>query len=178
LVCDRAWADIRYSFRQLRKSPGFAITTVLTLAMGIGANLAVFQLLHAVMFARLPVKQPAQIKSLQAVQSPFDAQWFFSYPAYRRLRQATQGDAPVFARSGFGEGVLREADGMTTRLEFQLVSDNFFGVLGLSPSTGRFFLEGDDQRQQAEWPVILRYGYFKEHSRSLEDRPPSTGFQS
>jgi predicted permease len=163
LVCDRAWADMRYSFRQLRKSPGFAITTVLTLAMGIGANLAVFQLLHAVMFARLPVKQPAQIKSLQAVQSPFDAQWFFSYPAYRRLRQATQGDAPVFARSGFGEGVLREADGMTTRLEFQLVSDNFFGVLGLSPSTGRFFLEGDDQRQQAEWPVILRYGYFKQH---------------
>jgi predicted permease len=163
LACDSVWADTRYSFRQLRKSPGFAITTVLTLAMGIGANLAVFQLLHAVMFAHLPVKQPAQIKSLRAVQSPFDGEWFFSYPAYRRLRQATQRDAPVFARSGFGEGVLREADGVTSRIDFQLVSDNFFNVLGLSPSTGRFFLEGDDQRQQADWPVILRYGYFKQH---------------
>jgi predicted permease len=163
LAFESVCADTRYSFRQLRKSPGFAVTTVLTLAIGIGANLAVFQLLHAVLFAHLPVKQPAQINSLHAVQSPFDGEWFFSYPAYRRLRQATQEDAPVFARSGFGQGVLQEADGAASRIDFQLVSNNFFSVLGLSPSTGRFFLEGDDQREQAEWPVILRYGYFKEH---------------
>jgi predicted permease len=163
LAFESVCADTRYSFRQLRKSPGFAVTTVLTLAIGIGANLAVFQLLHAVLFAHLPVKQPAQINSLHAVRSPFDGEWFFSYPAYRRLRQATQEDAPVFARSGFGQGVLQEADGAASRIDFQLVSDNFFSVLGLSPSTGRFFLEGDDQREQAEWPVILRYGYFKEH---------------
>jgi predicted permease len=157
------WDDTRYAFRQLRKSPGFATTTVLTLAIGIGANLAVFQLLYGVLFAHLPVKQPAQLYSLHAVQSPFDGESFFSFPAYTRLRQATREDAPVFARSGFGTGVLQETDGASSRIDFQLVSDNFFSVLGLAPSAGRFFLDGDDQREQSEWPVILRYGYFKEH---------------
>jgi predicted permease len=163
VVLGSVWDDTRYAFRQLRKSPGFATTTVLTLAIGIGANLAIFQLLYGVLFAHLPVKQPAELYSLHAVQSPFDAEWFFSFPAYRRLRQATQEDAPVFARSGFGTGVLQDTDGATSRIEFQLVSDNFFSVLGLAPSAGRFFLDGDDQRQQSEWPVILRYDYFKQH---------------
>jgi predicted permease len=163
VVLGSVWDDTLYAFRQLRKSPGFATTTVLTLAIGIGANLAIFQLLYGVLFAHLPVKQPAQLYSLHAVQSPFDGEWFFSFPAYQRLRQATQQDAPVFARSGFGIGVLQESDGATSRIGFQLVSDNFFSVLGLSPSAGRFFLDGDDQRGQSEWPVILRYGYFKEH---------------
>jgi predicted permease len=163
VVLGSIWDDIRYAFRQLRKSPGFATTTVLTLAIGIGANLAIFQLLYGVLFAHLPVEQPAQLYSLHAVQSPFDGEWFFSFPAYRRLRQATQVNAPVFARSGFGIGVLQETEGATSRIEFQLVSDNFFSVLGLAPSAGRFFLDGDDQRQQSEWPVILRYDYFKQH---------------
>ena len=100
LAFDSIWADIQYSFRQLYKSPGFAATAVLTMALGIGANLAVFQLLYGVMFAHLPVRQPAQIDSIHALQSPYDGQWFFSYPAYRRLRQATLGNAPVFARFG------------------------------------------------------------------------------
>jgi predicted permease len=163
VVLGSIWDDIRYAFRQLRKSPGFATTTVLTLAIGIGANLAIFQLLYGVLFAHLPVEQPAQLYSLHAVQSPFDGEWFFSFPAYRRLRQATKVHAPVFARSGFGIGVLQETDGATSRIEFQLVSDNFFSVLGLAPATGRFFLDGDDERQQSEWPVILRYDYFKQH---------------
>jgi predicted permease len=157
------WDDTRYAFRQLRKSPGFVTTTVLTLAIGIGANLAIFQLLYGVLFAHLPVKQPAELYSLHAVQSPFDGEWFFSFPAYKHLRQATHENAPVSARSGFGIGVLQETDGATSRIQFQLVSDNFFSVLGLAPSAGRFFLDGDDQRQQSEWPVILRYGYFQEH---------------
>ena len=100
LAFDSIWADIQYSFRQLYKSPGFAATAVLTMALGIGANLAVFQLLYGVMFAHLPVRQPAQIDSIHALQSPYDGEYFFSYPAYRRLRQATLGNAPVFARCG------------------------------------------------------------------------------
>ena len=163
VVLGSVWDDTRYAFRQLRKSPGFATTTVLTLAIGIGANLAIFQLLYGVLFAHLPVKQPAELYSLHAVQSPFDQQWFFSFPAYQRLRQATHENAPVFARSGFGIGVLQETNGAASRIQFQLVSDNFFSVLGLAPSAGRFFLDGDDQREQSEWPVILRYGYYQEH---------------
>jgi predicted permease len=155
--------DLRFAFRQLRKSPGFAITTVLTLAIGVGANLSIFQLLYAVLLAPLPVEQPAQLFSLHAVASPFDGEWFFSYPAYRRLREATGARAPVFARSGFGAGVLQEPDGASSRIDFQMVSDNFFSVLGLRPAAGRFFLDGEDQQTQGEWPVVLREGFYKEH---------------
>jgi len=155
--------DARFAFRQLGKSPGFAITAILTLAIGVGANLAIFQLLYGVLLAPLPVNQPAQLFSLHAVASPFDQQYFVSFAAYRRLREATGAKAPVFARSGFGIGVLQEPDGASSRIDFQMVSDNFFGVLGLQPSAGRFFLEGDDQQVQGEWPVILREGFYKEH---------------
>ncbi len=155
--------DLRYALRQLARSPGFAVTAVLTMALGIGANLAVFQLLYGVMFAHLPVKQPAQIYSIHALKSPFDGEWFVSYSAYRRLREATRDAAPVFARSGVGTGVLQQAEGSTSRSDFQLVSENFFGILGLSPVAGRFFQNGDDQKEQSEFPVILRYGFFREH---------------
>lgn len=156
-------ADLVYAARQLRKSPGFAVTAVLTMALGIGANLAVFQLLYGVMFAHLPVKQPAELYSIHAVKSPFDGEWFFSYPAYQRLREATKDSVPVFARSGIGQGVLQQPDGASNRVDFQLVSDNFFSTLGLSPTAGRFFQPGDDQRRQSEYPVILRGGFFREH---------------
>ena len=163
LAFDSIWADVRYSFRQLYKSPGFAATAVLTMALGIGANLAVFQLLYGVMFAHLPVRQPAQLYSIHALPSPYDGQWFFSYPAYRRLREATPDTAPVLAHSGIGQGVFQQPDGSGDRITFQMVSDNFFDVLGLSPTLGRFFQNGEDSREQSEWPVILRYGFFQQH---------------
>jgi predicted permease len=153
--------DLRQAFRQLHKTPGFALTVVLTLAIGVGANLAVFRLLYAVLFAQLPVVQPSELYSLRAVQSPFDAQWFYSYPAYERLRKAT--GASVIARSGIGGGVLQAPNGFSQEASFQMVSDNFFSVLGLSPSGGRFFARSDDVPGQSEVPVVVRYGFAKEH---------------
>jgi predicted permease len=156
--------DLRQAVRQLHKAPGFALTVVLTLAIGIGANLAVFRVLHGVLFAQLPIVQPSQLYSLRAVKSPFDAQWFYSYPAYERLRQATGTSAPVIARSGLGRGVFQVRNGFSQEASFQLVSDNFFDVLGLSPSAGRLFQGRDDTPGQPEVPVVLRYGFAKEHS--------------
>src|SRR3984957_849715 len=115
---DRLQQDLRHAIRQMHKAPGFALTVVLTLAIGIGANLAVFRVLHGVLFARLPVDRPSQLYSLRAVQSPFDAQWFYSYPAYERLRQATA--APVIARSGSGSGILQVETGFSQEASFQL----------------------------------------------------------
>jgi predicted permease len=163
MLPDRLQQDLRHAIRQLHKAPGFALTVVLTLAIGIGANLAVFRVLHGVLFARLPVDRPSQLYSLRAVKSPFDAQWFYSYPAYERLRQATATTAPVIARSGLGSGVLQVRNDFSQEASFQLVSDNFFAVLGLSPSAGRFFQAGDDTAGQSELPVVLRYGFAKEH---------------
>lgn len=156
-------ADVVYALRQLRKSPGFAATVVLTLAIGIGANLAVFQLLYGVMLSKLPIKQPNQLYSLHALKSPFDGQWFLSYPAYQRLRKASGDSTPVIARSGLGEGTLQNKDGSASHVNFQLVSRNFFSVLGVPASAGRLFTGSDEQSVPSEWPVVLRYEYAREH---------------
>ena len=162
-VLDSLGSDLKYALRQLCKSPGFVMTAVLTLALGIGVNLAIFQLLYGVLFAHLPITHPEQIYSLRAVESPFDAQYFVSYPAYERLRKAAPEITQVLARSGIGGGVLQEPNGTTSRVDFQFVSDNFFQVLGLKPAVGRFYQPGDDSRAQLGWPVILRYSFYKEH---------------
>ncbi len=157
------WAhDLRYAARQMRRKFGFSLTVVVTLALGIGANLAVFQLLQGLLFTQLPVARPAELYSLRAVKSPFDAQWFYSYQAYERLRQATASQAPVIARSGMGSGVLQARDRFSKETTLQMVSDNFFDVLGLSPAAGRFFQPSDDTAGQTETPVILRYDFARD----------------
>ena len=139
---------------------GFTTVSVLTLALGIGANLAIFQLLYGALFASLPIAHPNQIYSLRGVKSPFDAQWFFSYPAYKDLRHATANAAPVIARSSISPGNFQPTGSSTERVSLQLVSDNFFDVLGLSPAAGRFFVASDDESTQTQWPVVLRHGYW------------------
>ncbi len=155
---NRLWQEMAYGLRRLMKTPGFAVTVVLTLALSVGANLAVFQLLYAVLFASLPVAQPGQLYSIHAVPSPFDGEWFYSYGAYQRLRQATGDSAQVIARSGFGSGVL-QAGGFSNQAEFQMVSANFFQVLGISPAAGRLFESADDTEGQLEVPVVLRASF-------------------
>src|SRR3954453_20267589 len=129
--------ELRYAVRQISRVPGFALTVVLTLGIGIGANLATFQLLDAVLFGRLPITAPEQIYSVHSAKSPFDAQWFFSYPAYQRLNKETAGSAPVIAHSGISEGLLKAPGRFGERIRYQLVSTNFFDVLGLAPQLGR-----------------------------------------
>ena len=150
---------VRYALRQIRSKPGFSLTVMVTLALGIGANLAVFQLLQAVLFTPLPVASPAQLYALHSVKSPYDGQWFYSYPAYQRLRQSADHTTPVIAHSGIGGGVLQAGNGFSEEATLQLVSPDFFAVLGLSPASGRFFASADDAPGQGELPVILRYDF-------------------
>jgi hypothetical protein len=163
LYLESLWADMRYAFRQLARSPGFALTAVLTLALGVGANLAVFQLLHSVLFGHLPIPEPQQLYAVHAAKTPFDGAWYLSYAAYRHLRDAKPAATPVFAHSWIGQGVLQQPNGSSSRIDYQLVSDNFFDTLGLHPAIGRFFLPGDDSHATSEWPVILRYSFFQQH---------------
>jgi len=162
LYLESLWADARYALRQLTRSPGFSLTAVLTLALGVGANLAVFQLLHAVLFGHLPIPEPERLYTVRAAPTPFDGAWYLSYTAYRHLRDAKPSTTPVIAHSWLGEGVLQQPDGATSRVNFQMISDNFFDALGLHPAAGRFFLSGDDGRLSSEWPVILRYSFFQQ----------------
>jgi predicted permease len=149
----------RYALRQIRRKPGFSLTVIVTLALGVGANLAVFQLLQAVLFTPLPIASPSQLYALHSVKSPFDGQWFYSYPAFQRLRQAAGQGTPVIAHSGVGSGVIQAKNGFSEEASLQLVSPDFFTVLGLSPASGRFFASADDAAGQSELPVILRYDF-------------------
>ncbi len=153
--------NLRDAFRQLRSAPAFALTVILTVGAGIGANLAIFQLLHAVLFAKLPVAAPEQLYSVHAVKSPFDEQWFFSFPAYKKLQREPSGSSSLIARSGISEGLLKATAHASERVRFQLVSSNFFDVLGLVPERGRFFRDGDDTTGDAEIPVVLRAAYWQ-----------------
>jgi len=162
LYLESLWADIRFALRQLARSPGFVLTAVLTLALGVGANLAVFQLLHSVLFGHLPIPVPEQLYTIRAAKTPFDGASYLSFAAYRHLRDAKATAAPVFAHSWIGDGVLQQPSGASSRIDFQLVSDNFFDALGLRTAVGRFFLPGDDSRLTPEWPVILRYSFFQQ----------------
>jgi predicted permease len=159
---ERLGQDLRYAVRQIQKTPGFALTVIVTLALGVGANLAIFQLLEGLLFTQLPIAKPTELYSLRAVKSPFDGQWFYSYPAYEHLRRATGNSAPVIARSGAGDGVFQTGDGFSQEATLELVSPNFFTVLGLSPAAGRFFKPVDDADGQTELPVVLRNDFAQE----------------
>src|ERR1700722_5698076 len=150
---------IRYALRQIRSKPGFSLTVVVTLALGIGANLAVFQLLQAVLFTPLPIASPGQLYALHSVKSPYDGQWFYSYPAYQRLRQSADHATPVIAHSGIGGGVLQAGNGFSEETTLQMVSPDFFAVLGPFPASGRFFSFADDSFWEVDLPVILRFDF-------------------
>jgi predicted permease len=153
--------DVRHAFRQLCRSPAFTLTSVLTLAFGIGANLGVFQLLYAVILADLPVSHPEELTVVHAAITPFDRDWAVSYPAYQRLR-ASSPEAPLLARASSGRADLELPNRAMSKPSCELVSDNYFSVLGVIPAAGRMFIEADARLGQGEWPAVLRYDFARE----------------
>ncbi|HUK17509.1 MAG TPA: ABC transporter permease [Bryobacteraceae bacterium] len=158
--------DLRYAARVLSASPGFTATAVLSLALGIGATTAIFTLIDAVLLKMLPVKNPQELVLLRwAVpkgQQPLGKRWYdgnsdddtgryigtsFSYNSYRQIRTLGTGAgrplADVLGFTGIGDvNVL--ANGEATLAYAQVVSANYFAMLGVRPAIGRTFVEGDD----------------------------------
>jgi len=150
--------DARYALRQLRRSPAFTATALLTLAFGIGANLGVFQLLYAVILAQLPVPHPEELVRIHAARSPFDQGWQVSYPAYQRLRAATP-DVPLMATAYVQNVSIELADHASIEASSRLVSGNYFSGFGVAPAAGRLFVIDDERIGQDVWPVVLRYEF-------------------
>src|SRR5947208_1107465 len=125
--------DLAYAFRQLRRTPGFTTLVVLTIALGIGANTAVFSMING--FLRpLPVRSPEQIVVL-AVQSKGDETGFryrFSYSGLEDFRQHAASFSDVFAFDLGLSGL--QVDGKTTQFLFSYVSGNYFSSLGMKPA--------------------------------------------
>src|ERR1700693_2803647 len=101
------WTDLRFAFKTLKRSPGFALTAVLSLALGIGANTAIFSLLYQVVLRSLPIQNPQTLVSLESDDNNFgwtrrdNNRTVFSYPMYRELRDRNQALRGLIARSSF-----------------------------------------------------------------------------
>jgi predicted permease len=145
------WIDLRYGARLLRRNPTFAIVAVLTLALGTGANTAIFQLVDAVRLRTLPVDRPEELADVRVVKAPngrtgqFNGRWpMLSYPLYLKIRQ----DQRVFADvAAWGATSFDLAQGGEQRPGQALwVSGNFFPLVGVRPAIGRLISPADDVR--------------------------------
>jgi putative ABC transport system permease protein len=159
--------DLRYALRQLRKAPSFAMTSILTLALGIGANAAIFTLFDQALLRMLPVRNPKELVrfhwsgSFQGTQSSFggDSQNYFSYPMYKDLRDRNQVFQGMLAAEKYVVGVSWQ--NQAENEDAEIVSGNYFELLGLRPALGRLFNKQDDTAKNANPVAVLSYGYWK-----------------
>jgi predicted permease len=153
------WQDTRYAVRSLRRAPGFSLAAILTLAVGIGANTAVWSVMDAVMFRSLPVERSEELYALRySAPSGDDPSYLFSYPGMGRLRGVLPDSIPI---SGMGSIVRMyvAAAGRAEPMQAQLVSGNWFQMLGVGAARGRLLNPGDDDAGSP--PVaVLSHAYW------------------
>ena len=159
--------DIRYALRQLRKSPAFTLTVIVTLALGIGANAAVFTLFDQVLLRMLPVERPKELVRFEWTggfsgwASSFGGGQgnYFSYPMYKDLRDHNQVFQSMLAadRAGVAVSWRNQAEDK----DAEVVSGNYFQVLGLKPALGRLLMPQDDTAKNANPVLVLGYDYWK-----------------
>ncbi len=154
--------DIRYTLRLLRQSPVFTAVAVGSLALGIGANTAIFTLVNAVLLRWLPVQNPQELVVL--ARNPNRPNPGFNYPDYRYIRDHNQSYSGVVAFSNGGRPTsfsLPGKGGSTQLVSMSMVSGNFFDVLGITPALGRVFNPGDNEKEGASPYAVLSYGFWK-----------------
>ena len=153
--------DLRYALRQLRRSPGFAVTAILTLALGIGANTSIFSLLDQALLRSLPVRDPQQLIVLKGTgdawtgstsNSGGDDSDYFSYPMYKDLRDQNKVFDGLIGTSPFTAGFSRGSNSQV--LNTELVTGNYFNVLGVQPALGRVFSQSDDAPNATPTAVV------------------------
>jgi predicted permease len=160
--------DIRFALRTLGKNPGFTLVAVLTLALGIGANAAIFSLTDQVLLRLLPVERPRELVVLSSPGITYGRSWndieggpSFSYPMYKDLRDRNEVFAGLLA--SFHVPVNVAGQGQSQLAEGMLVSGNYFQVLGVRPFLGRVFSAQDETAAGANRVTVLGYGYWTRH---------------
>jgi predicted permease len=167
---ETAWQDLRLGARQLAKSPGFATVAILTLALGIGANTAIFSLLNAVLLRTLPVPHPEELVLFGSARAdgstedvPDGSTTLFSYPflgEFRRSNHVFSDVAAVFSILFGAYGRINGGSAME-KLSVELVSGTYFTTLGVSPIQGRLFDADDDQMPGAHPFAIASYSWWQ-----------------
>ncbi len=173
--------DLRYASRTLRKNPGFTGVAVLTLALGIGANTAIFSLLNAVLLRTLPVREPQQLvffgRALAAGSTGFVPNGrteLLSYPFFRDFRR----DNPIFTDVAAIGSLLYDTHGRVAggaeleKIKVELVSGNYFDTLGVNAIAGRTLSEADDVAAGGHPVAIASYSWWQ---RQLAGTPSAIG---
>jgi predicted permease len=160
--------DIRFSLRKLRKSPGFALTAILTLALGVGANVVVFSVLNALVLRPLNVPDAHNLYQVSRLHAGWDSQ---SYPDYVDFRDKNSTFSSLAAYSFTGAGVVIPASGSQQSSVSQLwgyeASSNYFDMLGIQPHLGRFFHAADEHGPGSMPYIVVSYGFW--HDRLNAD---------
>jgi predicted permease len=154
--------DLRHGLRRLRRAPGFTLTALITLALGIGATTAIFTLTYQVILRSLPVEHPEQLykvgKEIECcVDGGLQGHWrIFSYDLYRTLRDETPGiDGLVAVQAGSTTvSARRKNDSAAQTLDVRFVSGNYFSVIGVKPLAGRLLTPEDDREGAPPVAVI------------------------
>ena len=186
---DTLFQDLRFAFRMLRKSPGFTAVAVLTLALGIGANTAIFSLIDAALLRALPVRDPQRLVVFQwtAHKSPNTKGQYsympcpsasstgehgctFSYLMFQQFQSLQDAFLSVTAL-GVDVGLNLRGNGPATFVQGEMVSGDFFDTLGVGPALGRTFDPSDD-KPGAPPVAVLSYGYWQ---RSFGADPAAVG---
>jgi predicted permease len=155
------WQDVRYASRRLLAQPGFTAVAVLTLALGIGANTAIFSLIDTLLLDSLPVERPRELAlvipgGLRNGWAARSNTW--SYPAYLGLRERQGVFSGLIAERT--DAVTLTIDGVAQPAVASMVSGNYFDVLGVRPSKGRLLSEADDRVRSGHPVVVLSYGFW------------------
>jgi predicted permease len=170
--------DLRYALRQLRRSPAFTLTVIVTLALGIGANAAVFTLFDQVLLRMLPVQHPKELVrfdwsgAFSGSMSSFggDSEGhtnYFSYPMYKDLRDHNQAFQGMIASDVTSLGVSWHNQAEQESAE--IVTGNYFQMLGLKPALGRLLTAQDDTAKNANPVVVLSFNYWKTRFAASHD---------
>ncbi len=176
---ETTWRDLRYGLRQLRKAPVLVTVAVLSLALGIGANTAIFTLINAVMLQSLPVRDPGRLVlfndhiwtgTYSGNAYPDDE---FSYPAYQYLQAHNDAFQSLCAfRQGMDRVVMHVAGsseaGPREHATAHLVSGNYFETLGVDPALGRVF-EASDDSPSAPLVAVISYGFWRDRFHLGQD---------
>ncbi|MBA2339724.1 MAG: ABC transporter permease [Pyrinomonadaceae bacterium] len=154
-LLETLWQDARFSVRRMFKSPGFSLVAIVSLALGIGANTAIFSLVNTVLLRPLPVPHSEQLVSVFPVAKD-DSVQAFSYPTYVDFRDRNDVLSGLYVTRFAPMSLSRE--GTNERVWGYLVSGNYFDVLGISAAHGRTFLPEEDRTRLSHPVVVVSYG--------------------
>jgi predicted permease len=158
LKADALWRDLHYAARQLRRSPSFTITAVLTLALGIGANVIVFSVLNALILKRLDVPQANNLYNIVQKPHGYDNQSYPDYRDYQALNTSFSATAAYrIQRAGLSTGKT------ATKCWFYEVSGNYFDMLGVQPVLGRLFHADDEHGPNSAPYLVLSETYWRSY---------------